>query len=171
MGLVTQDDGWRIPGELWAKIEPLLPPRPEHPLDCHNSRTPDRRAMAAISLVLRMGMQWQALNATGICGCSSAYRRFREWLAADVFLEFWLQGLFGLPGPGGHRLEVVVAGRGHGQGPAGWENGPQSHRQSEEGHQEEPADGWTRGTCAEVAKLQLQRHERGQLARLPLAAR
>jgi transposase len=78
MGLVTQDDGWRVPDELWAKLEPLLPLRPEHPLGCHNPRTPDRRAMDAILLVLRTGMQWQALNATGICGYSSAYRRFRE---------------------------------------------------------------------------------------------
>ncbi len=27
MGLVTQDDGWRVPDELWAKMQPLLPPR------------------------------------------------------------------------------------------------------------------------------------------------
>ena len=28
MGLVVKTDGWRIPEELWAKMEPLLPPRP-----------------------------------------------------------------------------------------------------------------------------------------------
>jgi hypothetical protein len=33
------------------------------------------------------------LDATGICSCSSAYRRFREWLAAGVFHELWRQGL------------------------------------------------------------------------------
>jgi hypothetical protein len=32
MGLMIQDDGWRVPDELWTKMEPLLPPRPEHPL-------------------------------------------------------------------------------------------------------------------------------------------
>jgi transposase len=26
---------WRIPDELWARIEPLLPPRKAHPLGCH----------------------------------------------------------------------------------------------------------------------------------------
>jgi putative transposase len=93
MGLVKQDDGWRLPDELWAKMEPLLPPRPKHPLGCHNPRTPDRRAMEGIVLVLRTGMQWRALKATGICGPSSAYRRFREWAAAGVFYEFWRQGL------------------------------------------------------------------------------
>lgn len=45
--------------------------------------------MDAILLVLRTGMQWQALKATGICHPSSAYRRFREWLSAGVFHEFW----------------------------------------------------------------------------------
>ena len=28
MGLLTRDDGWRIPDEMWERIEPLLPPRP-----------------------------------------------------------------------------------------------------------------------------------------------
>lgn len=82
-----------MPEELWAKIEPLLPPRPEHPLGCHNPRVPDRAAMEAILLVLRTGMQWQALKATGLCHPSSAYRRFREWLEAGVFSEFWRLGL------------------------------------------------------------------------------
>ena len=82
-----------MPEELWTKMKPLLPPRPEHPLGCHNPRVPDRAAMEAILLVLRTGMQWQALKATGICHPSSAYRRFREWLEAGVFHEFWRLGL------------------------------------------------------------------------------
>ena len=93
VGLVKQDDGWRLPDELWAKMQPLLPPRPPHPLGCHNPRVDDRRAMDAILLVLRTGMQWHALKATGLCHPSSAYRRFREWAAAGVFREFWRQGL------------------------------------------------------------------------------
>jgi transposase len=93
MGLVKKDDGWRIPDELWEQMEPLLPPRPKHPLGCHNPRVPDRAAMNAILLVLRTGMHWNALSATGVCSCSSAYRRFREWCDAGVFLEFWQQGL------------------------------------------------------------------------------
>ena len=93
VGLVKQDDGWRLPDELWAKMQPLLPPRPPHPLGCHNPRVDDRRAMEAILLVLRTGMQWHALKATGLCHPSSAYRRFREWAAAGVFREFWRQGL------------------------------------------------------------------------------
>jgi putative transposase len=93
MGLVAKDDGWRIPDEVWERMEPLLPPRPHHPLGCHNPRVPDREAMNAILLVLRTGMQWNALNATGICSSSSAHRRFQEWTKAGVFEEFWRQGL------------------------------------------------------------------------------
>ena len=49
--------------------------------------------MDAILLVLRTGMQWNALNATGICSSSSAHRRFQEWEQAGVFHEIWRQGL------------------------------------------------------------------------------
>ena len=59
----------------------------------HRARVPDRDAMDAIFLVLRTGMQWNALNATGVCSSSSAHRRFQEWERAGVFHEFWRQGL------------------------------------------------------------------------------
>jgi putative transposase len=44
------------------------------------------------AFVLRTGCQWNALDRTGICSCSSAYRRFREWSEAGLFLELWRQG-------------------------------------------------------------------------------
>jgi transposase len=84
---------WRIPDELWERIEPLLPPRKPHPLGCHRPRVEDRQAMDAIFFVLRTGCQWNALNETGICASSSAHRRFHEGTEADVFLALWTQGL------------------------------------------------------------------------------
>src|SRR5512132_1719380 len=93
MGRVSRDDGWRMPDWLWARIEPLLPERPSHPLGCHNPRVPDRDAMDAILLVLLTGMQWNALDVTGPCSSSSAHRRFQEWERAGVFHEIWRQGL------------------------------------------------------------------------------
>src|SRR5712691_6457331 len=93
MGLVDRDDGWRMPDRLWERIEPLLPERPAHPLGCHNPRVPDRDAMDAILLVLRTGMQWNALNATGICSSSSARRRVQEWERAGVCRERWRKAL------------------------------------------------------------------------------
>ena len=93
MGLVSRDDGWRMPDWLWERIEPLLPPPPFHPLGCHRPRVADRDAMDAILLVLRTGMQWNALNAAGGCSSSSAHRRFQEWEQAGFFGEVWRQGL------------------------------------------------------------------------------
>jgi putative transposase len=93
MGLISRDDGWRMPDWLWERIEPLLPAPPYHPLGCHRPRVPDRDAMDAILLVLRTGMQWNALNVTGICSSSSAHRRFQEWEEAGIFQEIWRQGL------------------------------------------------------------------------------
>ena len=93
MGLIRRDDGWRIPDALWAQMEVLLPPRKPHPLGCHRPRVSDRAAMNAILFVLRVGAQWNALNATGICSSSSAHRRFQEWVDAGVFEAFWRRGL------------------------------------------------------------------------------
>jgi len=87
------DDGWRLSDPMWQKMAPLLPPRPVHPLGCHNPRVPDRSAMDGIFFVLRTGCQWNALNATGICSSSSAHRRFQEWTEAGVFEVFWREGL------------------------------------------------------------------------------
>ena len=93
MGLVSRDDGWRMPDGLGERIEPVLPEPPSHPLGCHNPRVPDRDAMDSILLVLRTGMQWNALDVTGPAGSSSSHRRFQEWRAAGVFHEIWRQGL------------------------------------------------------------------------------
>jgi len=87
------DDGFRLSDELWARMEPLLPPRPPHPLGCHRPRVPDRAALDAIFFVLRTGCQWNALNRTSICSSSSAHRRFQEWAQAGVFKAFWRDGL------------------------------------------------------------------------------
>jgi transposase len=84
---------WRIPEELWERIEPLLPPRKPHPLGCHRPRVDDRKAMDAIFFVLRTGCQWNALNDTELCSSRSAHRRFQEWAEAGVFRELWTRGL------------------------------------------------------------------------------
>jgi putative transposase len=48
--------------------------------------------MNAILMVLRTGMQWNALDATGICNSKTAHRCFQEWRAAGLFHEM-RQGL------------------------------------------------------------------------------
>jgi transposase len=88
MKKMLNDDGWRLTDDIWHQVAPLLPQRKTHPLGCHNPRVADRAAMDAILLVLRSGCQWNALDTTGLCTCSSAYRRFREWREAGVFAAF-----------------------------------------------------------------------------------
>jgi transposase len=163
MGVLRKDDHWRIPDELWSKIEPLLPPRPEHPLGCHNPRVPDRDAMEAILLVLRTGMQWQALKATGICHPSSAYRRFREWLAAGVFHRFWQLGLMTYEKVAGIDWRWLSVDGAMGKAPLGGEkNRPQPDRPSQVRHQVEPAN--RRARCPPRPRGRWRQHERPQVA-------
>ena len=127
-------DKWRIPDELWKRIEPLLPPRKPHPLGCHNPRVDDRRAMDAIFFVLRTGCQWNALNATGICSSSSAHRRFQEWQAAGVFEKLWALGLKKHDALKGIDLAWQSMDGAMTKAPlGGGKNRPQSHRPGQEG--------------------------------------
>jgi transposase len=138
MGLVTKDDGWRIPDELWAQLEPLLPARKKHPLGCHNPHVPHRKAMDAILFRLRTGCQWNALDGTGICSCSSAYRRFREWLEAGVFLGFWQMGLLNYDALKGLDWAWTAMDGAMSKAPLGGEkNRAESHGSSERRHQAE----------------------------------
>jgi transposase len=163
MGVLRKDDGWRIPDELWNKLEPLLPPRPEHPLGCHNPRVPDRNAMDAILLVLRTGMQWHALKATGICHPSSAYRRFREWLGAGVFHQFWRQGLMAYDKLAGIDWRWLCVDGAQGKAPLGGEkNRAQPHRPSQARHQVELVDRWARHPPRPRGRW--RQHERPQTA-------
>ena len=139
----VRDDGWRLPDELWARMEPLLPPRPAHPLGCHNPRVPDRAAMDAIFFVLRTGCQWNALNATGICSSSSAHRRFLEWAEAGVFHEFWRPGLLAYDAITGIDRAWLALDGAMGKAPlGGGKNRPQSDGQGQAGDQALAADRW-----------------------------
>ena len=145
MGLVTKDDGWRVTDQLWAKIEPLLPPRPKHPLGCHNPRVPDRDAMNAILFVLRTGCQWNALRATGICSSSSAHRRFLEWTEAGVFEKAWVRSLRDYDMFVGIDWSWLSMDGALSKAPLGGKkNGAQSNRSGQGRYQAEPADRtWT----------------------------
>ena len=110
------DDGWRLSDALWARMAPLIPPPKPHPLGCHRPRIPDRVAMDAILLVLRTGMQWGALDATGLCSHESprVLRRLlplREWSneqAKQVFAGS--PGTCGTTGAGASRRVSIAMG-------------------------------------------------------------
>ncbi len=147
MGQMIQDSGWRIPDALWEQMVVLLPPRPRHPLGCHNPRVPDRAAMDAIFFVLRTGSQWGALSATGICSKSSAHRRFTEWVEAGVFHEFWRRGLLSYDGLVGIDWEWLSADGAMTKAPLGGEkNRPQPDRPGQAGDQALGGDRRPRGS-------------------------
>jgi transposase len=140
MGIVKQDDGWRLPDRLWAQMEVLLPTRKPRPLGCHNPRVSDRAAMDAILFVLRTGCQWNGLNGIGICSSSSAHRRFQEWLEAGVFEEFWMQGLFNAVALREIDWSWLALDGAMTKAPLGWEkNRPQSHGSRQRRRQAQPA--------------------------------
>jgi transposase len=74
-----------VPDELWAIVEPLLPPHPPRP---KGGRKPvdDRAAFTGILFVLKTGIAWEDLPAEMGCGCGmTCWRRLVAWHAAGVF--------------------------------------------------------------------------------------
>ena len=88
--MAKRKTGFRLPDELWARLEPLIPRRKNtHPRGGGRPRRADRDGADAIFFVLRTGCQWEALNATGLCPHSTAHDRFQEWVAAGVWQKLW----------------------------------------------------------------------------------
>ena len=85
------DDGWRIPEELWARIQLFLPPKPPHPKGGH-PWTADRTAMDGIFYVLRTGCQWKALPRE-FGAPSTVHDRYQFWCEAELFQHLWEAGL------------------------------------------------------------------------------
>ena len=74
-----------VPDDLWAVVEPLLPPRRARP---KGGRPPisDRAALTGILFVLKSGLPWEMLPAEMGCGSGmSCWRRLRDWQAAGVW--------------------------------------------------------------------------------------
>lgn len=85
------DDGWRIPDELWSRIQSLLPTKGLHPKG-GRPWTDDRHAMDGIFYVLRTGCQWKGLPRE-FGASSTVHDRFQRWREAGVFEGLWQAGL------------------------------------------------------------------------------
>src|SRR3712207_2338667 len=71
--------------ELWALVEPLLPPEPPKPKG-GRPRVPDRAALTGILFVLRTGLPWEYLPQELGCGSGmTCWRRLRDWQQAGVW--------------------------------------------------------------------------------------
>lgn len=73
-----------VPDDLWAVVEPLLPPARPYPKG-GRPRVPDRIALAGILFVLRTGIQWRDVPAEMGCSGKTCWRRLVEWHAAGVW--------------------------------------------------------------------------------------
>jgi transposase len=71
-----------LPSELWAILEPFVPPLP--PPSPKGGRPPvgNREALTGILFVLKTGIPWEDLPQEMGCGCGmSCWRRLRDWQA------------------------------------------------------------------------------------------
>jgi transposase len=74
-----------ITDELWAVIEPLLPPEPEKSRG-GRPRIPNRDVLRGILFVLSTGLPWEYLPPEMGCGSGmTCWRRLREWHGAGVW--------------------------------------------------------------------------------------
>src|SRR3712207_1686549 len=74
-----------VTDDLWAVVEPLLPPEPPKPKG-GRPRVPDRLALTGILFVLRSGLPWEMLPQEMGCGSGmTCWRRLREWQEAGVW--------------------------------------------------------------------------------------
>ncbi len=81
------DMKYSLSDELWARIEPLIPP-PKEKRVSGRPRMDDRQAMTAILYVLRTGCQWKAIPRSLGAG-STVHDRFQEWVEAGLFENMW----------------------------------------------------------------------------------
>lgn len=74
-----------ISDDLWAVIEPLLPPEPPKPKG-GRPRIANRKALTGILFVLKTGIPWEYLPPEMGCGSGmTCWRRLRDWQAAGVW--------------------------------------------------------------------------------------
>ena len=74
-----------VSDELWAVVEPLLPPKPAKPKG-GRPRVPDRAALSGIIFVLKSGIGWELLPQEMGCGSGmTCWRRLRDWQQAGVW--------------------------------------------------------------------------------------
>jgi transposase len=74
-----------VTDELWAVVEPLLPPEPPKPKG-GRPRIDDRAVLTGILFVLKSGIPWEMLPQEMGCGSGmTCWRRLKEWHEAGVW--------------------------------------------------------------------------------------
>jgi len=78
---------WRLPDELWFRIEPILLEL-DPPFDTGAARIDQRAALDAIIYRIRTGVQWNRLPKE-FPDDSSVHRTMQRWIKKGVFQAIW----------------------------------------------------------------------------------
>jgi len=141
-----QAPSWRVPDELWERVEPLLPEYRKSRWG-GRPRADQRRVLDGILYVLRTGCQWKAVPREFGSG-STLHDYFQEWAEQGVFFRLWREALReydALEGIdwGWQSLDGAMT-----KAPLGGEkNRPQSDGSRQVRHQAFPSYGWRRRTA------------------------
>src|ERR1700682_2434359 len=74
-----------LPDELWALIQPLIPPHPPQPKG-GRPFLDDRQALTGIIFVLKTGIPWEELPQEMGCGCGmTCWNYLQAWQRAGVW--------------------------------------------------------------------------------------
>jgi putative transposase len=79
------DDGWRIPDELWLRLDLMLP-KPRRSRKGGRPPLEYRKVLDGIFYVLRTGCQWKAVP-NGFGSASSLHRYFQKWVERGLFKD------------------------------------------------------------------------------------
>ena len=75
-----------VSDDLWAVVEPLLPPPRMDKKKAGRPRVPDRACLTGIVFVLKTGIPWEYLPAElGWGSGMTCWRRLRDWQEAGVW--------------------------------------------------------------------------------------
>lgn len=134
---------WRVPDELWDRIEPLLP-RYRTSKFGGRPRVDRRRVFDGILFVLRTGCQWNSVP--GEFGSSTTlHRYFHDWTRRGAFFRLRREALreyaelkgidWGWQSLDGAMTKPPLGGK---------KNGPQPHGSRQIRNQAFPSYGWRR---------------------------
>ena len=87
-----QAPSWRVPDELWERVEPLLP-RYRKSKAGGRPRADSRQVLDGILYVLRTGCQWKAVPQE-FGSASTLHDYFQEWTEKGVFFRLWKEALW-----------------------------------------------------------------------------
>ena len=134
------DANFRMPDEMWYRIEGLLPQFPKSKKG-GRPRLEWRQVLDGIFYVLRTGCQWKALPREFGSG-SSAHRYFQILVQSGVFRDVWTAALEEYDDLKGLEWKWQSMDGAMTKAPLGGEkNRPKSHGPSQTRHQTQPADG------------------------------